>query len=191
MTKLQTLASKVIGLLARILMRTASVTLTRRATLEFISSCLNWVVKKLKHRSLELTHESGFGDFRFAANRECVQLTFWHTEAIRHGDQQTTRNHQSFRSGMRATGNRNGKLNGAGTSDKTNGNASDNANDKAHDIFDHIVGDILDAVIGEANAQVPDTNGNQSSTALNRSSVNTVGQDGRQARPCACGRFSS
>jgi hypothetical protein len=88
---------------------------------------------------------------------------------------------------MRATGNRNGKLNGDMTSDKT----SDNANDKAHDVFDHIVGDILDAVIGEASEQVFDVSGNQSAVARNRASVNLIGHDGQQARPCNCGRLSS
>lgn len=194
MTKLQTLASKLIGLIARVLMRIASLLLTRRAKLEFISSCLAWVLQKLNRHSLEVNHESVLGDLHFAINSQCLQLNFSFMEEIRRHTYKPGRNHESFRSGMRPRRKSNGDVISGNASemagDMASGTASDGANDKAHDVFNHIVGDILDSVIGEANDQAFDENGGQSYAARNRESVSLVGSNRADLLPCNCGRFS-
>ena len=60
-------------------MRTGAIVLTRRARLEAISAAISWFLKFIRYKSLELSHESDFGDFHLMSDGKRIQLTWWLT----------------------------------------------------------------------------------------------------------------
>lgn len=80
MNKRKTLFSRSVGLLSRSVMRTGAIVLTRRARLEAISAAISWFLKFIRYESLELNHESDFGDFHLMSDGKRIQLTWWLTD---------------------------------------------------------------------------------------------------------------
>ena len=64
-------------------MRTGAIVLTRRARLEAISAAISWFLKFIRYKSLELSHESEFGDFHLMSDGKRIQLTWWLTDMPR------------------------------------------------------------------------------------------------------------
>jgi hypothetical protein len=62
--------------LARSVMRTGSLFLTRQARLDALSSAIRWIIKQKNNQPLHISHESAYGDLSLMSDGELIQLTW-------------------------------------------------------------------------------------------------------------------
>jgi len=70
------LVTRGVDWLARGVMRTGSMFLTRRAKLDAISSAIHWIMKRQNNQPLHISHDSGFGDLTSMSDGDLIQLTW-------------------------------------------------------------------------------------------------------------------
>jgi hypothetical protein len=70
------LVTRGVDWLARGVMRTGSMFLTRRAKLNALSSAIHWAMERQNNQPLYISHDSGFGDLTLMSDGDLIQLTW-------------------------------------------------------------------------------------------------------------------
>jgi len=156
--------------MSRSVMRTGAIILRRRARLEALSAAIGWFVKRNDYKPLELTHASDYGDVHLMSDGTRIQLTWWLKDRTQPDEPERTHGDGSVCGSRHATDNPNGDVIG----------------EKADDTFGHIVGQMFDAIIGDARQQPSGPNDQRLPAARGQSLTCSLASDVRDQRPCNC-----